>query len=543
MKNALEKLEEILEQAMENPIHPVVWALGFFGIIAVRMFIEFFVASSAMPVNEILAEYLHNFFFFLLSFLLIWLVLSLILKENPARLSRLILWASWLIILPPLIDIIRTGGEVYWSFYALNSLSGLWGQFWTIFGRLPSGIVYFGTRITFILAIIFSGVLVLIRSKNWIKSGLAALSTYIILFFMGTFPSFFTFGYYFFEKSKKVSAVNEMDIIQLFGVPAKLFGTEFNNLKYSLAYNLDLIYYLLLLALLVALFFMADKKKVQAVVKNARFPQLIYHAGLLFAGLGMGFLVYPQNFNLNLFSVLATMILTAGVWLAWIASVIVNDIYDFKIDEISNPDRPLQKKIFNVREYGELGVIVFLLSILGGLVIGLKFTALLFIYQFIAWVYSATPFRLKKFPVLATLISAAASLVVFFIGFTLMSGDQNIQGLSFRIILLLIAALTLSLPIKDFKDIEGDKKYDIWTIPVLLGEEKGRMIVSASVFLSFMLSVFLLNESRLFWWAVFFGGISYLIISSQKINPRNLFWWVLCSVGAYGLILVKIVFL
>jgi len=543
MKNKLKKIEAILNQAMENPIRPAVWALGFSGIIATRMFIEFFVASSAMPVNEIMVEYLHNFFFFLLSFLMIRLVLGLILKENPVRLSRLILWAFWLIILPPLIDIVKTGGQVYWSFYALNSLSGLWGQFWTIFGRLPSGIVYFGTKITFILAIIFSGGLVLIKSKNWLKACLAGAFTYSILFFMGTFPSFFSFGYYFFEKSKKVSAVNEVDIIQLFGVPAKLFGTEFNNLKYSLAYNLDLIYYLFLLALLAVLFFLSDRKKLWASVKNARFPQLIYHAGLFFIGLGLGFLAYPENFNLNIFSFFSTLILLASVWLAWIASVIVNDIYDFKIDEISNPDRPLQKKIFSIQEYAEFGAIIFLLSILGGLVISLKFAGLIFIYQFIAWAYSALPFRLKKFPVIATFLSSVASLIILFIGFTLVSGNANIHGLSSRIILLILAALTLSLPIKDFKDIEGDKKYGIWTIPVLFGENKSRLIVSTGVFISFMLSVFLLNESRLFWWAILFGGISYLIITSRKINPRNLFWWVLCAVGAYGVILVKIVFL
>jgi 4-hydroxybenzoate polyprenyltransferase len=106
-----------------------------------------------------------------------------------------------------------------------------------------------------------------------------------------------------------------------------------------------------------------------------------------------------------------------------------------------------------------------------------------------------------------------------------------------------MGALTLSLPIKDFKDIEGDRKYKIWTVPVLLGKEKGRMAVAVGVFTSFMMSVFMLNELRLFWWAIIFGGISFLIITNEKINPRNLFWWILSVVAVYGMILAKVIFI
>jgi 4-hydroxybenzoate polyprenyltransferase len=55
----------------------------------------------------------------------------------------------------------------------------------------------------------------------------------------------------------------------------------------------------------------------------------------------------------------------------------VNDIYDFQIDEISNPERPLQKKIFTIRQYAELGIVIFLLFFLGGLTVSAKFAAIL----------------------------------------------------------------------------------------------------------------------------------------------------------------------
>jgi len=167
---------------------------------------------------------------------------------------------------------------------------------------------------------------------------------------------------------------------------------------------------------------------------------------------------------------------------------------------------------------------------------------LLLVYQIIAWFYSAPPFRLKKFPVIATFVSSLASLMVLFLGYILMSSDQTIYTLSWRIILLLIICYTISIPIKDFKDIEGDKKYGIWTIPVIFGEKNARIIVAICHFCSYILSVFFLNELRLFFWAIVFGAINYAIVISKKINPRRVFWWVLGTVSVYLLIMVKIVF-
>jgi 4-hydroxybenzoate polyprenyltransferase len=387
-----------------------------------------------------------------------------------------------------------------------------------------------------------SAALVFVKSKKWSRALLGAFLTYLILFFLGTFPSFLSFAYYELKGIKKITAVNEVDIVDLFGTPFRLFGTEFLSIKYTLAYNLDLIFYPILLALLIILFFMIDRKKLWAIIQNIRFPQIIYHTGLFLTGLGLGYLAYPENFYLSPFSPFALIVLLCSIWLAWTASVVANDIYDYQIDEISNPDRPLQKKVFTVSEYASFGSLLFLLSIIGGLVIGFKFAALLLAYQFIAWAYSAPPFRLKKFPGIATLMSSFASLVVLFMGFTLFSGDLHLRGLSFRIILLVIIALTLSLPIKDLKDIEGDRKYKIWTIPVLLGEERGKLAIAIGLFISFMSSVFFLNEFHLFWWAVLFGGLSFLLVTSKKINPRNIFWWILGTVSIYAFIMTVVVF-
>jgi 4-hydroxybenzoate polyprenyltransferase len=257
--------------------------------------------------------------------------------------------------------------------------------------------------------------------------------------------------------------------------------------------------------------------------------------------LGLGFLAFPDNFNLNIFSLFTVFDLLVAIVLAWIASVIINDVHDYGIDMVSNAWRPLQQSVFGVKEYHDFGVLLFLLSLLGGLVVGVKFALVFVVYQFLAWAYSAPPFRLKQFPVIATLVSSLASLLIVLLGFFIFSGDNNIGGLPWRVMLLLVLALTLSLPIKDFKDIAGDKKEGVRTIPVIFGEANGRLIVASGIFISFMASVFLLNEFRLFWWAVIFGAAAFWIVLNKK--PHQLFWWVMGAVAIYGVILVKILFL
>lgn len=539
----MKKIETILKNSLEKRTDIVSWVLIFLSIIFLRSFVEQFLAvTKPLSLLETLMEFTHNLYFFSLTTLLLWILFSLILKIKPQKLSYIFIFSLFLAIAPSFIDMIKNKGQIYWSFYLLSSPADLWQQFITVFGHLPSGIVYFGTKITFIFAILIATAFVWFITKNFWKTFVGALGTYSILFFMGSFPSLFFYGYTLLSKKGGLSEIKSFNIAGFFGSPEKIFGVFFPSFQYTLAYKLNFVYFILLLVFLIVLFWLISHEKFLAVLKNLRLPQMVYHSGIFFIGTGLGILLYPQNFKLSIFSVLATAILLISVWLSWIASVIFNDIYDFEIDKITNPDRPLPKNIFSVKEYAQLGILFFALAILGATSVGLVFAVLLIVYQILAWFYSCPPFRLKKFPGIATFISSLASLMVLFLGFVLLSSDQTIYSLSWRITLLMLISYTISLPIKDFKDIEGDKKYGVFTIPVIFGEKKGRLIVAIGIFISFMLSVFFLNEFKLFSWALIFGVISFLTITNEKIKPRRLPAWVLVIVSVYTLILAWVVF-
>lgn len=537
----MEKIKKWANNILEKEGSLFVWAATFLSCVEIRLFLDKFVAKTTSPLFDPIMD-LHNVLFFGISFLLVWLVLSWVLRVKPSRLLNLMTLVNIFVIFPAVFDLLKTGGTVFWSFYLINSPRELLFEFVSFFGNLPSGIIYFGTRIVFFMVVALAFGLVLLRTKSLWKSVGATIGTYLALFFMASFPSLFAFLWYFSTGSGDISEIKPFQIIQVF-TQSDFFGQTI-DFRYALAYDLNLVYFLFLIFILLPIFFwFYDKAKMRAVFGNSRLVQMIYHEGLLFIGLGLGYLAYPERFTFELFSIFSVLVLFSSVFLAWEASVIFNDLSDFEIDKISNPERPLQKGIFSRKEYAGLGKIYFALSLLGALIVGVDFALLLIIYQALAFAYSSFPFRFKRFPILATFVGALASIMILFLGFALFSGENKLEGLSFRIVILLLTTYTLCLPIKDFKDIEGDKKDRVWTIPVIFGKEKGRLFVGGGFFLSYMLSVFLLNELSLFYYALLFGGISFLVITNKKIKPRSLLGINLAIVFVYGLILVKIVFL
>jgi hypothetical protein len=336
----MDKLRKIVDSLIEQKISLAAFSATFLGIIILRIFEEQFIAKSvSISFYEVIIEIIHNLYFFIVSFILLWLLLSGILKTNPKKLAGVFTWASLMILFPPLLDMIKTKGEVYWSFYIISSWKDLQLQFFTIFGHLPSGIVYFGTRIVFISAIIFLSALVFVRTKDILKSLITAIFSYIILFFMGCFPTILAYIYYIFGGGKKLGDIQAFEIAQLFGSPNKIWGLTPPGFAYAFPFKLDLIYFPFLILLLLVIFYWMDAKKLWAVIGNFRYPQLIYHAGLFFVGMGLGFLSYPENFNLDIFSVFAVFTMILSIWLAWKASVIANDIEDLEIDKITNVRR------------------------------------------------------------------------------------------------------------------------------------------------------------------------------------------------------------
>lgn len=522
------------------------WLAAFSGIIVLRLLVENWLARFQSRSGLFLFyEFTHTFLFFLISYVIFVALLNKVLKVKIKKISNILLWGFLVVITPPIIDYIISGGRGYWSFYKFDSVTGLIKRFFTFFGDKPEIGITYGVRIEIALALFFIFIYSLIKSKNVLKSLSASVLSYSVFFVLGTFPSWIAIIFKGF--SKGLLKVSDVDIAQMFLTPARIFSREIPDIVSSLNVKMSLIYSLILIGLLVICCWWLSREKLKAYLANARYPQLIYHSGLLIIGMGLAYIFTGAAIEINFFNVISFLVLLSAVFLAWLASVVPNDIYDRDSDKFTpNKNRPLVKNTLSLEEYETTGWILFISSILFSAIVNFKIALFLIAYQAIAWLYSCWPLRLKRFAFISTFVSSIASLMVLFSGFILVSPEQNIKGLPFSIVALLVAAYTFCLPIKDFKDIEGDKKNGVYAVPVIFGEYWGKIVAGSGIFLSFMLSVIIFNELRLFWWALLCGAVSFWIILSssadKKIKYHRLPWWVMGVVLLYGMILIKIVF-
>ncbi|MDP1846036.1 MAG: UbiA family prenyltransferase [Candidatus Moranbacteria bacterium] len=534
-------IQRIIDKIESYPLSIPQFLLAFSAIIAVRMLGENLLMglgdkSLGFFIGSALAAYL----FFLFSFLLVLIFLAVYLKENLQKISNVLLWGFWLAVLPPILDKILCGSQKCWSFYAFDSLSGLLKRFFTFFGSDPTLGITYGVRIEVALAVIFVAIYIFLKTKNVLKSAIGAILLYIILFILGSFPSWLAYFLLFPEKSPFL--VQGFDVAGLFLSPMRYFSIENGDILNALNVKMNLVYAFLIVFLLSFSFWSFYREKFWLITKNVRWIQVSMHIGIVLAGAGLGAFYYPQNASLGIFSFLALANLILAAVFAWLASVFLNDREDVAIDRLTNFRRPLASGKMESEEYGSLFLVSFLASLILALTVGVKFFLLILAYQFIAWAYSSFPYRLKRFPVVSTFLSAWAFLILCFSGFILISDSQNLSGFPAKFIWLLVFSLTLSLPIKDLKDIEGDKYDGVWTIPVLLGETWGRFAIGLGIFASYGLSVVLLNAKILFFPAMILGALSFWIMQNKKIPPRRVHIWVFGLLFIYVFILVYLVF-
>jgi 4-hydroxybenzoate polyprenyltransferase len=533
MKKSFDTIERM-------PTSYPLWAASFLSLIVARMLVETFAGGIGRSSGgSALHEFSHVFLFFLFSYLLFLILLPKFTGIPVPMASNVLLVGFSLILTPPLIDLVLSGGQGFWSFYKFDGLEGLSRRFLTFFGDRPDIGITYGVRFEVLVAVLILGTYVYFKSKKAVFSLLSALFFYAVFFILGTFPSWIAI----LVEGARIGflEVREVHVAQMFFSPIGILSHDSLNTASALNLKMSLIYAPLTFLAASWLLFRHFPPIFLALLGNARWPQTIYHGGLLLAGMGLATVFTEVSARLDFFNILAVLVVLMAVEFAWLASVVANDIFDQNIDILTNRHRPLPKKIVPKRTYVAIGLTFFALSLLLAAIVSPTAAALLIGYQSAAWIYSAPPLRLKRVPFVATFLAALAGMLVLVSGYLLLAPDGTLKNLPASLVTLLLFAYTCSLPLKDFKDIEGDRAEGVRTIPVLFGESKGKSFVGSGIFLSYVLSVFVLHEPSLFWPAVVSGGFSFWILAASHagengwLRYRFLPGWILGCVTAYGL--------
>ncbi|NRD19900.1 geranylgeranylglycerol-phosphate geranylgeranyltransferase [Winogradskyella eckloniae] len=188
-----------------------------------------------------------------------------------------------------------------------------------------------------------------------------------------------------------------------------------------------------------------------------------------------------SHFNFFLL-VLATLLIAAGGY-------VINDINDIETDKINKPNQLLVTKNISEKDAYSLFMALNILGVGLGfyLTYGIGktgFFAIFFVASALLYIYSTS---LKQIAVVGNVVvSIVVALSILLVGiFELIppmnASNEAVQTTFINIIKdYAIFAFLINLVremVKDIEDIEGDKKTEIQTLPVLLGKAKANKIV------------------------------------------------------------------
>lgn len=531
-------LQSLFEKIEASPLTLGTWAMALLALIAIRITIE--VSLENIPfqfADHYFYKFSHFFFTFTFTYLATLPLVAWFAKVPLKQAAAMLLFGFMVIWTPPLIDEVLSRGIGFWSFYTFDSMSGLLGRYLTFFGDRPDIGITYGVRVEIALVLIGMMAYVWLKTKSFIRSLFGTLSLYTVLFLIGALPSLVTFV--FLGEGKPLLDITELDVARFMLAPEPLYIISPPDVSVVLAIKMCLAYAVLLPFLILGILFSFFRSTLLALWNNLRLPQVIYHTGLFLIGAALVFLYEGKiAFSFDWLHLAGLFSMLLATTLAWTSSVIVNDLHDIAIDRVTNPARPLIKKTIAPETYRTIGILMFAFSLLLAGLVSTQLATLLVLYQAIAWTYSAWPLRLKRFPFIATILASSASLLILFGGYIVFSVEKNITAIPWSVPTLLFIAYTFLLPIKDFKDIPGDKADGVITLPVLFGEVWAKRLIGSVLFFIFLASILVFEVPNLFFLAFFFGSIAYwlLQISSathRYFNYHHLAHWYVALVTAY----------
>ena len=181
------------------------------------------------------------------------------------------------------------------------------------------------------------------------------------------------------------------------------------------------------------------------------------------------------------------------------SAMILNDFFDIEVDRVNAPKRPLPSGVISSTTAIVFTLIVTLIGLVASFFIDILAVLLYITFWFIGFLYN---WKLKEKGLLGNLFVSSSVAVTIILGGIVVGDPWNKTVLIFSIMLFVfnlgeeIAADTM--------DIEGDKKRNIKSIPILIGR-KNALNISFSLFVIEILLSYLPVALGLL-------GISYFII-------------------------------
>lgn len=451
MLNFFEKIISFLEKERFNLI-------GIFVFIFCISFIRMWAEDHLFNYHYSIINYAHTVSFYFPVFAGGIFILKVFTKEKIMRILNLVSLGFIILPLAPIVDFFIFNRTIGYDYLPRGIFIDI-----LIVGKPPFQFAGIAQTLMLYCIVALTTLYVFIKTKSYSKS--------IINFFV----------FYCFMIIISIPSINP-----LFMIPP--------------SQSVFFVYYIILTGIIISFIIKISKKGLlTSFLYSLRLPTTFHAIAMVLLGIFVAdkieighIFTYPlsERFGMLMISILIIVFI-------WWFTVLLNQVYDIGIDEITNKKRIL----VYYKEYSSqlkqvailFGILSFLLSCLLGYIVILTSIAL-----FLGILYSVPPFRLRT-SIFSPVFIGLGSSIGFFIGyltpkpFTYLSNVPNFSFQSLKIGFVIFFALTIGPCIKDFKDYAGDSKHGVKNIFTLYGLKKGINITSLFLFISFICPLLLFN--------------------------------------------------
>lgn len=479
-------LAAVIEELERSPLHPAYWALAFLALVTLRNLLEgalgpsgsvgfvYFASPSALMVLD------HFLFFYVSVFLAIAIVLAALTRERVGRVMKVMTPAWVLVLIPPFLDHLLTGGHGANITY-LTDLSSVFLRFFdpkATFERVSQG-----QRVEIVAACLLALSYVRLKTGSWLRAVVAFAAVYVVLAAHGILPMAY-------------ARLTGGSLAASGAAPAVIYRAAFKSggIVPDESRKLALLFLLTSSLLGWGAYAMHAPAKARAILRNARPLRSVHYIGMAAFGVACGWaLAAPAGVGFSGGGdILGVLGICLATFLAFQGSVALNDLFDEEGDRLVGAPRPLATGSLDRGDVAGLAAAASLAALLFAL--NVKYSTFLFILLALAvsFIYSAPPLRIKRFPVLATLLLGCVSLFACLGGFTSFAEERAAAVFPLRLGWTIVLAFGLGFSAKDLKDVEGDRATGVFTLPVLAGPRGGRIAVAALVLLGYIVVPLLL---------------------------------------------------
>ena len=482
-----DRILRMSESVETKPLTLSQWLLMLAAIVVLRHFLE--QLSGQQKTLYFLSYFIHYPLAYVAPLIALSVVLAAFAREKIERVTKLMLFAWLLTLLPPLVDILlsRAGEGPELIGYLIPQSGTLAGAFVNLlnpFYQQFQGATA-GIRIEAGLGCLLGAFYVHLKTRSLGRSILAFVAIYVTMFFFFTLPVITV------AASRLLGGQIE-NVYQLFFARASVHRAFANATPFALSDLSNSLIDLFVIAPLLAIWYQMYDPDRSRVIRDAIDPAtVVFQVLATGAGVFLGAAILMKAGGFTAIAHPFDVISIAGL----LAASFFTALTACALRELNRDGAELDGDRKSV--LGMMGVTSFTLASLFALSVSYVSLTYVFSATAIYYFYFARPLRLVRFTPVAGLAVGAAALFSLTLGFAAYAGGSASLWLPKGLVIACLATPALAFLARDVWDtrLEGSGR---WNLLVSLGDKKARTAAALGVVLAGLLPTVPLRQPALY---------------------------------------------